>query len=143
MCWRGLEVARVGPAADGQEDLEVAVAALEEVELLHAAVEVCPDVVPAVALPVDVGVGPAVGEVDLARVGAHVGEGVEDVGEVLDGEVLGAVLAGVDCPDSPMVLVTFGLREVRKRSADDVPVDKVGYRAEALHWTAAHCVFGV
>ena len=63
--WR-LEVAAVGPPADGEQHLEVAIAALEQVELLQAAVQVRARVVPAVAVPVDVGVGPRVREVYLA-----------------------------------------------------------------------------
>ena len=49
--WGGggdFEVGAVGPSADGEEDLEVAVTSLEEVELLEAAVEVRAGVVPAV-----------------------------------------------------------------------------------------------
>lgn len=63
--WGG-KVGAVGPAADGEKDLEVAVAALEEVELLETAVEVGSGVVPAVSLPVDVSVGPGIGQIDLA-----------------------------------------------------------------------------
>jgi hypothetical protein len=58
-----LEVGGVGPAADGEEDFEVPVAAFEEGELLETAVEVCSWVVPAVVFPVDVCVCPGVGEV--------------------------------------------------------------------------------
>lgn len=42
----GGEGGRVGPAADGEERLEVAVGFFEEIELFGAAVEVCSDVVP-------------------------------------------------------------------------------------------------
>ena len=42
------KVGRVGPSADGEEGLEVAVLLFEEIELLDAAVDVGADVVPAV-----------------------------------------------------------------------------------------------
>ena len=45
--WEG-EVGGVGPAADGEEDFEVAVALFEEEELLDAAVDVGAGVVPGV-----------------------------------------------------------------------------------------------
>lgn len=45
-----------------------------------------------------VGVGPWVGEVDGAGLGADVGESVEDVGGRVKGEVLRVVGAGVDGP---------------------------------------------
>lgn len=59
----GGEVGGVGPAADGEEEFEVAVLALEEVELFEAAVEVGAGVVPGVGGVVFVGVGPGVGQV--------------------------------------------------------------------------------
>jgi hypothetical protein len=64
---------------------------------------------------VDVGVGPGIGHVHLARVGPDVGEGIEHVGELLDGQVLGTVLAGVDGP-----------------------VDEIRYGAVSGGWSAAH-----
>ena len=70
-------------------------ALLVQVELLGAAVEVGARVVPGVRRPVLVRVGPGVGEVDFARFRADVGEGVEDVGELFGGEVLGLVVAAV------------------------------------------------
>ena len=78
-------------------------ALLQQEELLGAPVEIAISrVVPRVARVVLVGVGPGVGEVDLACVRVDVREGVEDVGEValLDvrGEVTGMVVAGVDGP---------------------------------------------
>jgi len=68
---------------------------LVQVELFGAAVEVGARVVPGVRRPVLVRVGPGVGEVDFARFRADVGEGVEDVGELFGGEVLGLVVAAV------------------------------------------------
>ena len=94
------EVGAVGPAADGEEDLEVAAALLQEEELLDAAVDVGARVVPAVGGVVLVGVGPGVGEVDFSRLGADVGEGVEDVGYQGEGGDEGGrvVFATVDGP---------------------------------------------
>ncbi len=89
------EIGAVGPAADAEEDLEVPVPLLVQVELFGAAVEVGARVVPGVRRPVLVRVGPGVGEVDFARFRADVGEGVEDVGELFGGEVLGLVVAAV------------------------------------------------
>src|SRR5262249_44906017 len=63
---RGSEVGAIGPAADGEENLEVAVTLLQQVELLEAAIQVGANVVPRVALPVDVGVGPGVREMAVA-----------------------------------------------------------------------------
>ena len=54
------EVGAVGPAADAEQDLQVAVAALEQVELLEAAVQLVA-VFPPVAVPVNLLVCPAIG----------------------------------------------------------------------------------
>lgn len=54
------EVGGVGPAADGEEDFEAAVALLEQVELLYAAVDVGAHVVPGVGRVVLFDVGPGV-----------------------------------------------------------------------------------
>ena len=59
----GGEVGGVGPAADGEEDVEVGVGLFEEVELLHAAVDVGADIVPGVGGVVLFEVGVGVGEV--------------------------------------------------------------------------------
>lgn len=113
---RLLEVAAVRPPADRQQHLEVTVAPLEQVQLLQAPVQVRAAVIPAVVLPVDVRVRPLVRQVDLARLGPHVGERVQNVRQLLDRQVLGPVLAAIDSP-----------------------VDKVGYGAVAGGiWTASH-----
>lgn len=110
------EVGAVGPAADGEQDLEVAVALLEEVELLDAAVDVGADVVPGVARVVLLDVGPAVRHVSgrdvsffsvhggglvviihFTGVRSHVGKGIEHVGQFLGREILRVVLTTVDC----------------------------------------------
>lgn len=59
----GCEVGGEGPAADGEEDFERAVLAFEDVELFEAAIEVDADIVPGVALPVNVSIRPLVCEV--------------------------------------------------------------------------------
>lgn len=46
----------------------------------------------------DIFVGPEVGEVDFPGVRSHVGEGVEDVCEILNGEIFGEVFPPVDGP---------------------------------------------
>jgi hypothetical protein len=53
-------------------------------------------------------VGPAVGEEDLAGLRVDIGEGVEDVGEFVDGEVLRVVVSAVDCLRVGLVCVLYG-----------------------------------
>jgi hypothetical protein len=91
------EVGGVGPAADGEEDFELAVLLLLQEELLQAAVDVGADIVPRVVGIVLVGVGPGVGEVHFAAFRTDVGEGVENVGQFVGWEVLGVVVAAINC----------------------------------------------
>lgn len=69
----------VRPAANAQEDFEVAVRGFEQGELFDGAVGVFPCVAPRVAGIVDFRVGVAVGQEDGAVVFV-VGEGIEEVG---------------------------------------------------------------
>ena len=71
---------------------------LEQVNLLQAAVQVIPLVIPGVARVVDVFVGPRVRHDDISRVLLHIGKGVEYVGEFLGRDELRWVLATVDAP---------------------------------------------
>jgi len=105
-CW---EVGAICPAADRQEDLQVAVALLVKVELLQTAVEVVANIVPRISRPVFVGVCPAVGQVDLAALGADVGESVQNMGELVGWDILRLVVAAVDGPvlQSPLVCAMF------------------------------------
>jgi hypothetical protein len=50
---------------------------------------------PAIAVPVDLLVGPRVGKEDRPVLGLHVGERVEDVGQALSRDLLGQVFEGV------------------------------------------------
>ena len=45
------------------------------------------------------GIRPCVGEEDLARVWFHIGESVQDMGEVFSRQILGLVVAPVDGPE--------------------------------------------
>jgi len=90
------EIRTIRPPTNRQYDLQFPILLLEQEELLHAAVDIVPDIVPGVGWIAFIGVGPGVCEVDFAGVGAHVGEGVEDVGEFVGGEVLGVVVAAVN-----------------------------------------------
>lgn len=63
--------------------------------MLQVAVEIVPLIVPGVAVIVDLYVGPGVCQ-DDGTVRAVVAEGVEDVGELGGGDVLGKVFAAVD-----------------------------------------------
>lgn len=65
---RGGEVGGVGPATDGEEDLELAVSLLEEEELLDAAVDIGPRVVPGVGRIVLVRVRPGIGQVAVKKI---------------------------------------------------------------------------
>lgn len=85
----------VGPATDREEYFEIAIFLLEKVKLLEVAVQVVALVVPRVTVVVDLNVGPCIGEDNFA-VRAVVTEGVEDVGELGGGDVLGEVFAAVD-----------------------------------------------
>lgn len=69
-----------------------------KVQLFQTAVEVVANVVPRVSGPVFVGVCPAVGQVDLAALGADVGESVQNMGEFVGGDFLGLVVTTVDGP---------------------------------------------
>ena len=96
-CRCGLrKVGGVGPAANRQQDLQLAVALFQEVELLCAAVDIGASVIPGVGRVVLVGVGPGVGKIDLARLRSHVGKGVEHMSKLLGGKILGIEVASVD-----------------------------------------------
>lgn len=58
----------------------------------------------------------------LARVAPDIGKGIEDMRQVLDGEVLGAMLARVDGPVGGMKS-----RLPKKQAEGGSPVDKVGH----------------
>jgi hypothetical protein len=92
------KVGGVGPAANAQEHLHVAVPLFEEVELLDAAVHIVAGVIPRVSGVVLVRVGPRIGQIDFASLRADIGEGVEDVGELGCRQVLWVVVASVDSP---------------------------------------------
>lgn len=97
---------------------------LQQIELLHAAVQVVASVVPGIALPVDICVGPTIGEVPnssssalmfpqfsrnishlhLAIFRAHIGKGIKHMCQILHREILREMLSGVDCPSGITVL---------------------------------------
>jgi hypothetical protein len=60
-CWRS-KIGGVGPAANGKEDLKMAMLLLEKVKLLETAVDVSPNIVPGVLLIVLVCIRPRVGQ---------------------------------------------------------------------------------
>lgn len=122
----------------------MAVVFLEDVELLRAAIEIGADVVPGIGevvfFEVGVGVaevaegdsclefsspnGTALGEregLHFSRVGMDIGEGIEDVGQDVGGEILGLEIAAVDCPVSASESDRLDRLMVR-----DAPTDKVG-----------------
>lgn len=59
------------PTSNGEKDFQMSMLTLEKVELLEAAIEVGPAIVPGVALPVNVFVCPFVGQVHFARLQAY------------------------------------------------------------------------
>lgn len=98
------KVGRVCPATDGQQHLHLAVALLQEVELLGAPIHVGADIVPRVRRVVLLKIGVRICEVHLPGFGAHVGEGVEHVSDLVTRQVLGLEVASVD---GLMSLISF------------------------------------
>ena len=94
-CWGG-EIAGVSPAANGKEQLQISISLLQQVELLDAAVDVVAGVIPRISLVVLFYVAPTVCQVDFACLGTDVGEGVENVRELLDWKILGIVFPSID-----------------------------------------------
>lgn len=110
------KVARVGPAADTEDDLQVAVSLLQEVELFDAAVDVVARVVPGIGGIVLVSVRlllvrceaemkrrvrechPWVCQVHFSRLRPDVGERVKHMSELVGGNVLRLVISSVDGP---------------------------------------------
>jgi len=100
------EIRTIRPSTNRQYDLQFPILLLEKEKLFHAAVDVVADIVPGIGWIAFIGVGPGVRQIDFAGVGAHVGEGVEDVGEFVGGEVLGVVVAAINS------LVSFNSQSV-------------------------------
>ena len=69
-----------------------------QVELFETAVEVGAGVIPGVCGIVFVCVGPGIGQVDFTCLWTDVREGIENVGEMRDGNILRLVVAAVDSP---------------------------------------------
>jgi hypothetical protein len=90
------KVGRIRPATDGEKNLQLAVALLQQEELLDRAVHVGADVIPRVRSIVLVGVGPGVGEVDLTSIGVDIGESIEHMSKRRGGQILGIVVARID-----------------------------------------------
>lgn len=88
----------VGPAADGEDDLEIPVLQLEQVQLLEAAVNVIPGFVPRVARVALLLVGVRVCELDSSSGGIRIGERVQDMGEGVNGDILGLIVGSVYAP---------------------------------------------
>lgn len=93
---RASKVARVSPASNREEDLEIPVLLLQQEELLDASIHVVADIVPRVAGEVLLDVRPGIGQVHLARVCFDVGKRVQHMRQPLDGKLVGDVVAAVD-----------------------------------------------
>lgn len=99
-CIRGKwssKVTRVGPASDRQKNFEVAIILLQQIELLHAPVQVGTDIVPRVAGEMLLDIRPGIRHVYLACVCVDVGKCIQHVGQFVDWELLGGEVAAVDC----------------------------------------------
>ena len=69
-----------------------------EVQLLETTVEIVTSVIPRIRRPVLVGVGPAVGQEDLASVILDVGKSVQDMGKLVSWNFLWLMVAAIDGP---------------------------------------------
>lgn len=96
-CWlvKVLVCVGVRPAADGEQDLEVAVRLLEEEKLLQVAIDIVARVLPGVTLPVLLDIGPLVGKDDFAVL-TVIRKGIQDVGQFVGGDLVGCVTSAVD-----------------------------------------------
>jgi len=85
----------------------VAMALLQEVKLLKVTIEVCSDVIARVALVMNVLICSLVGEIHLTRVWSHIGECVEDVGQVLGGNERRRIFPSIYSPVCEVANVVF------------------------------------
>jgi len=92
------EVSRVRPPPNGEDCLEFAVALLEKVELLDAAVDVVTRIVPGVGRVVLLEVRVRVAQVDLASFRANIRKGIQDVGQVRSRYILRLVVTAINAP---------------------------------------------
>lgn len=105
------KVGRPGPSTDAERNFQVSICLLQKSQPFKITVQVFSCVVPRVVFVVLVGVSPEVTE-EYAAVRVKVGKGVEDVGEVLDGQVKDVVVAGVDGPGDKVGADDKGTRVV-------------------------------
>ena len=92
---RTSEIGRISPSTNRQQNLQIPITLLQQEQLLDAAVDIVPLVIPRVGGIVLVGIGPGIREIDLAG-RAHVGECVQDVSQALCGEILWVVVPSID-----------------------------------------------
>lgn len=74
-----VEMRGVGPASNGEDDLQVTMLLLELVDRFEVSVEVLAAIAPRITGVMNVGISPWVGKDDFATVGLDVGERVENV----------------------------------------------------------------
>lgn len=77
-----VELRGVGPASDGEDDLEMTVLLLELVDRFEVSVKVLAAIVPGITGVMNVGISPWVGKDDFTTVGLDVGERIENVAAV-------------------------------------------------------------
>lgn len=97
---RRSKVGRVGPPANGQENLEVTVLLLQEIQLFDTAIDIVASIRPGVTGVMFLNISPRVCHIDFPRFRAHICKGVEHVREPLDRKILGIMVAPVNCLDS-------------------------------------------
>ena len=61
------EIGRVGPTANGEQDLQLPILLLEQKQLLNTAIDIGTDVIPGVCGVVLLNVRPGVGQITVAR----------------------------------------------------------------------------
>lgn len=95
---RSGKVRRVRPTSDRKEYFQIPISFFQEIELLYAAIDIIPDIIPGICRIMLLNIGPGIGEVNLPSFWANVGESIEYVRQFLKRNVLRLVISTVDGP---------------------------------------------